>query len=637
MFLKINIPTRFSPAAVATSLLLTTMAAFLAGILFVGPGSTQAQEAPKEDAGAAKSEEETTVVPQEKTAEQLEQVESLLASMTTEQKVGQLLFLGFGGKVMDETIARFLKQKQPGGVALFGRNIKKLKQTLTLIHEVRRYDPHGIPLFVSVDQEGGNVVRIRQGATIIPSNMALGASFDEDLSRRAGQSLGWDLAVMGFNMNLAPVLDVNSNPKNPVIGSRSFGADPVLVAKLGVAYVKGMQGEGVSAVAKHFPGHGDTASDSHFDMPSLPHDEERLSKLELPPFQAVFDAGLDGLMTAHIALPAITEEPDMPATVSKNVLTTLLREKMGYKSIVITDGLEMAGIVKRYGSGEAAVRAVVAGADMVMVLWFPEKKNEVERMLRKAVKSGRISMERLDDAVRHILAVKVRRGLFTRKKKDVKAAMWELSKSPYRKVVDEIARRAITVVKNEGDTLPLVFKANKDATKKRDKIVAVSSERSFLKSLAYRNHRRVRQVRMSLRQSKAKALRTAKSVARKARNATAVVVTVREPSQAEVVRQLRPLLEKETKLVVVTFGVPYVLSDLDVDAALCAFGFRGPSTWAASQILKGEIVPKGRLPIALSEYAVGHGLRLDGSHLPHPRLLSSSSSAEKSTQPQANP
>ena len=376
-----------------------------------------------------------------------------------------------------------------------------------------------------------------------------------------------------------------------------------------------MQQEGISAVAKHFPGHGDTASDSHFAMPKLEHDRARLDAVELPPFRAAFDAGLDALMTAHISLPAIAEEADMPATVSKNVLTHILRDEMKYDSIVITDGLEMAGIVDRYGSGEAAVRAVVAGADMVMVLWFPEKKNEVERMLRAAVKSGRISKARLDDAVRHVLTVKVRRGLMERKLKGVKQAMHDLAKSPHRKVVDEVARRAVTVVTTDDKSLPLL-------QDDKQRVVVLSSERSFLSSVAHKKASRVAQVRMPLRVSKTRAKKLTKQVQRRLKNNTVVVVSVRDPSHKRVVRELRQRLPKGTPLVLVSMGQPYALLDLDADVKVAAFGFRGPSSWAAAQVLKGQVKPKGRLPITLGDLPVGHGLRLDGTTLPKPAMLS---------------
>ncbi|HEY4221559.1 MAG TPA: beta-N-acetylhexosaminidase, partial [Myxococcota bacterium] len=328
-------------------------------------------------------------------------VDQVLDSLTVDEKVGQLLLLGFGGTKMDDTIGNFLDEMKPGGVALFARNLDTPEQSLQLIRDVRAHDPHGVPMFVAVDQEGGNVVRLKKDATILPSAMALGAANDPELARRAGQALGKDLRIFGFNMNLAPVLDVNSNPDNPVIGIRSFGEMPNAVAELGVAYVQGIQSEGVLAVAKHFPGHGDTSTDSHYQLPILPHDKQRLDEVELLPFSRAFSEGLDAIMTAHIALPALGDdgEKNLPATLNQRVLTGLLRNELGYDGLVITDGLEMQGIVARFGAGEAAVRAIVAGADVVMVLWYPEKKREVRESLLAAVQSGRIPKDRLDQAV----------------------------------------------------------------------------------------------------------------------------------------------------------------------------------------------------------------------------------------------
>ena len=183
--------------------------------------------------------------------------------------------------------------------------------------------------------------------------------------------------VIGFNVNFAPVMDVDSNPANPVIGDRSFGADPRTVMRHGIAYIRGLQAERVLACAKHFPGHGDTQSDSHFSMPSIDADIDRLRSVELVPFQQAIDADLDAIMTAHIALPNAAEDPGLPATLSAKLINDELRGHMGFDGIVMTDGLEMRGIVDRYGSGMAAVRAVQAGADMAMILWTNAKKDEV--------------------------------------------------------------------------------------------------------------------------------------------------------------------------------------------------------------------------------------------------------------------
>lgn len=531
-------------------------------------------------------------------------VDGLLARMSVEEKVGQLLFLGFGGTRMDDTIRDFLVDKKPGAVALFSRNIKTPKQTMALIRDVRALDPAGVPIFISVDQEGGNVVRLTSLATVLPSNMAIGATNSEELARRSGQALGRDLRIMGFNMNLAPVLDVNSNPKNPVIGIRSFGGSPELVGTLGTAFMRGMQDEGVAAVAKHFPGHGDTSSDSHFAMPELAHDESRLREVELVPFARALAEGLDAVMTAHIALPKIAEEPHMPATVSKNVLTELLRQGLGYDGLVITDGLEMEGIVSQYGSGEAAVRAVEAGADMVMVLWFPERKEEVHRALLHAVKTGRISEERLDRSVRRILVTKARRGLFAQKLLPVAEALAALQDGKHRHVSDEIAERAITVVKNEGHVLPLA----RDAA-----VVVASTEPRFASEIA-RAHGKTTTVRLAPVPVRGNVKREVESLARTARqkDASVVVLGFMAPEWAPLVAALRQELPG-VKVVAVSFASPYLLSDFpDVDGYVCAFGFRNESEIAAARVLTGRLRPAGALPVDLpTGQRIGHGLSFD--------------------------
>lgn len=526
-------------------------------------------------------------------------VDALLERLTVEEKVGQLLFVGFGGTVMDETIAAFLDDKKPGGVALFSRNIRTLRQTLQLIRDVREHDPAGIPMFISVDQEGGNVVRLTRGATILPSAMALGAAGSEELARRVGKALGRDLRIIGFNMNLAPVLDVNSNPNNPVIGIRSFGESPELVGNMGVAYVKGLQSEGVAAVAKHFPGHGDTSNDSHFEMPVLPHGKKRLFEVELLPFARAMAEGLDAVMTAHIALPAIAEGPDMPATVSENVLGGILREELRYDGLVITDGLEMHGIVKRYGSGEAAVRAILAGADMVMILWLPEKKDEVHKALLEAVRSGRISQERLDSAVRRVLTAKARRGLFGQELVPVPEALRLLADESHRAVVEEVAARAVTLVKNEGEVLPL----RRDA-----RVLVVSTERLFQQELVRALPKAI-SLPLSSSPSQTRVELEAERAAKLAQKADVVVVGILGAEHARLVERMRRAAPK-TPIVIVSFGSPYLLSRFpDVEGYLCAFGFRAESERAAARVLLGEAEPKGRLPVRLpTGQGLGHGL-----------------------------
>src|SRR5690606_38358556 len=208
-------------------------------------------------------------------------IDQILANTSVEEKVGQLMMIGFGGTKVNPQIRHWLTERKVGGVALFSRNIEDLEQTSSFTREMEAAVGDGVPLFIALEQEGGNVVRVKEGATVLPGNMAMGATRSTALSYVAGQALGVDLRILGFNMNLAPVLDVNSNPRNPVIGIRSYGERADLVGKLGSWFIRGQQEMGVVAVAKHFPGHGDTYSDSHFSMPTIGADEKRLDEVEL--------------------------------------------------------------------------------------------------------------------------------------------------------------------------------------------------------------------------------------------------------------------------------------------------------------------------------------------------------------------
>src|SRR6266581_343084 len=337
-----------------------------------------------------------------------------LAKMSLEQKVGQVFMLGFEGTTLNAANRALVNGLHLGGVTLFARNVDTAAQVAQLDADLQTIaDP--LPLFISVDQEGGLVVRITDGATIFPGNMAVGATGDPTLARKVADASASELLAMGINMDLAPVVDVNTNPLNPVIGVRSFGSDVSLVSEFGVQTIQGLQSSGVSAVGKHFPGHGDTSVDSHRGLPVVPHSLERLQALEFLPFKAAIQAGVDGIMTAHLYLPAIEPQQDLPATLSKTVLTGLLREQLGYQGLILTDALDMDAIKKDRAAAEAAVQAFEAGADMLLIAGI----NADDRLhlgdgppaLLAAVQSGRVSEDRLDASVLRILEAKAKRGI----------------------------------------------------------------------------------------------------------------------------------------------------------------------------------------------------------------------------------
>jgi beta-N-acetylhexosaminidase len=376
--------------------------------------------------------------------------------MTREQKVGQVFMLGFDGSSLNDSNRALIQGLHLGGVTLFGRNIENAAQLARLDRDLQTVaDP--VPLFISVDQEGGTVVRVVEGATIFPGNMALGATGDPALARQVAEAAATELLAMGVNMNLAPVVDVNTNPLNPVIGVRSFGSDADLVTRLATRAVEGIQSTGVSAVAKHFPGHGDTLVDSHRDLPVVPHPLARLQSLELLPFQAAMQAGVDGIMTAHVYLPAIEPRQHLPATLSRRVLTDLLRDQLGYQGLILTDALDMQAIKKDRGPASAAVDAFEAGADMLLIAGI----NSDDRMhlgdgppaLLAAVESGRISEARLDASVLRILTAKARRGLLNGYIPVPDSSV--LNSPAHRALALSVARRAVTLQRDTAGFLPL--------------------------------------------------------------------------------------------------------------------------------------------------------------------------------------
>jgi beta-N-acetylhexosaminidase len=276
----------------------------------------------------------------------------------------------------------------------FARNYASAAQIAAVNAEIRR--AAGREVLVTVDHEGGRVQRfVDADFPPLPSGREMGEA-GEAMARQAGERAGDALRAAGFNMNLAPVLDVDSNPANPVIGARSFGASPARVAACGVAYAQGLRSRGVAACGKHFPGHGDTSVDSHLDLPRLPHAMARLEQVELVPFREAVRAGIEAIMTAHVLFEAI--DASVPATLSRTVITGLLRERLGFDGLVITDDFEMQAIADRFEPGEAAVRAVQAGCDLVLVCHTPARQRRVIQALAEAVRAGRLSRERVAES-----------------------------------------------------------------------------------------------------------------------------------------------------------------------------------------------------------------------------------------------
>lgn len=526
-------------------------------------------------------------------------IEAILRGMTLEEKVGQLLMIGFGGTKVNPHIVKWIKDRKVGGVVLFARNIDTLEQVARFTRSLHGLTGDGVPLLLGLDQEGGNVIRVKDGAMLLPGNMALGASRSPMLSYVAGQGLAVDLNRIGFNVNLAPVLDVNSNPRNPVIGVRSYGERADLVGTLGAWFVRGQQEMGVVGVAKHFPGHGNTFGDSHFSMPSSYVDKERLHELELAPFRTAIEAGLDAVMTAHIALPRIAETPRTPATLSHNIITGILREELGFEGVVITDGLEMQGIIERYGTGKAAVMALLAGADMPMVLWTAKRKEEVYRALINATRDGTITQERLDQSVRRILVLKKKRGLFKRELADYETVVKLRNYNPIHEQVSErIAREAVTLVRNHGDILPL-------RKERYRKVVVMAPPGPFADILSAQSH--IELVKVPFVPSRGKRSAGVRQVIQAAQNSDGLVLVAVNRYHVAMIKEIIGEMPK-TPVAFLSFASPYYLTSVpSVDAYVCTYSYRRVAQEAAARAVLGQSKMTGRLPVSIPGfYAYGH-------------------------------
>lgn len=338
-------------------------------------------------------------------------VQRRMQTMTWEEKIGQMVIAGMEGFSMNENAKHLIEQQHIGGFILFKRNVESPKQLLQLLNALKEHNArsHAVPLFLSADEEGGPVSRMPESFVDVPSSKAIGQQNDPDLAYAVGRLLAQEIQAFGFNTNFAPVLDVNSNPDNPVIGKRAFGSTPEKVRRLGVRTMEGIQSQNIISIVKHFPGHGDTSVDSHLGLPKLNHDRKRLNHVELPPFEAAVEQGADGVMAGHILLPAL--DPDHPASMSEPILTDLLRDEMDYQGVILTDDMTMGAITDHYGIGEAAVQSVRAGSDIVLVCHGHENVLTAIQALRTALNNGDISRERINESVERILRLKQQRNL----------------------------------------------------------------------------------------------------------------------------------------------------------------------------------------------------------------------------------
>jgi len=537
------------------------------------------------------------------------QVESLLHRMSIEEKAGQVVVGFFRGPSFNEHLAEVIGDYRLGGVILYGitGNIEDVGQVAQLVFDIQTYarEKGTLPLFVAIDQEGGLVNRINQGLTVFPGNMALGAAGDEALSREAARVTARELRILGVNMNFAPVVDVNSEPANPIIGIRSFGSDPELVAQMGRAVISPYREEKVIATAKHFPGHGDTDIDSHYGLPLITRSFEELESIELYPFRSMIEGGVPAVMSAHIEVPALEPASGVPATLSQSILQGLLRVEMGFAGVIVADSLGMGALDQHYGIVETALLAFDAGCDILLLGadrgHEPEEQIEVVQALIDAVETGRISEARLDESVRRILNLKLKtdilRNPFPRFRE-----FSNLADSENVALAKNIAEKSVTLVRNENNLLPLSKEAGTVPVLWPEEF---SDSLDILLGVCPLLRPYVFPLDISSEFSE--------HILQELTGQPVIVVAGYDLHRRAAWRDMLEMLPPE-KTILVALRSPYDLLYIpDVAAYIATYGDRPVSLEALGRVLTGELAAQGKLPVDLPGfYERGWGMSYGG-------------------------
>lgn len=331
-------------------------------------------------------------------------ISEVISKMSLEDKIGQMILAGVSGTTMDANAKQLISQLHVGGIIFYKYNFDTPAQTVQLVNQLKAKNSSSLPLLLGVDQEGGRVTRLPGGLVNFPPNKQIGQVNNPDFSYKVGTLLGHEVKEFGLNLDFGPVLDINSNPTNPVIGDRSFGNNPKIVSRLGIQTMKGIQSQNVIPTIKHFPGHGDTSVDSHLELPVVNKSLKELKELELIPFERAIDQGADVVMVAHILLPEL--DKNNPASMSKAVMTDLLRKQLSFTGVIITDDMTMGAITEHFDIGKAAVESVKAGCDIILVGHGYNNVEKIISSLKAAVQNGEISEQRLNESIERIIQLK---------------------------------------------------------------------------------------------------------------------------------------------------------------------------------------------------------------------------------------
>ncbi|MET8508008.1 glycoside hydrolase family 3 protein [Streptomyces sp. NPDC004787] len=560
---------------------------------------------------------------------------ALISRMSLEEKVGQLFVMrvyGHSATAPDQadvdanlkeigvrTAAELIERYHVGGIIYFSwaHNTRDPLQIAELSNGIQRAglaQPTPIPLLVSTDQEHGIVCRVGEPATLLPGAMALGAGGSHADARKAAQIAGAELAAVGIRQNYAPVADVNVNPANPVIGVRSFGADPEAVAAMVAAQVRGYQQGGVAATSKHFPGHGDTATDSHYGLPTITHTRAQWSELDAPPFRAAIAAGIDSIMTAHIVVPALDPSGD-PATLSRPILTGILREQLGYDGVVVTDSLGMEGVRTKYGDERVPVLALKAGVDQLL---NPPSLSVAWNAVLAAVKGGELTEARLDESILRILRLKAKLGLFKDPYVSAAGVDRTVGTAAHLAHADRIAERTTTLLVNEGGFLPV-------SRRSHPKVLVVGADPASpsgttgppTTTLAGALTELGFTARALPTGTAPTAAKIEEAVAAAAGQDLVVVATYNVTATSSQRTLVARLVATGVPVVTIAIRNPYDVARITGQrATLASYSWTDVELRAAVRVLAGRAEPRGRLPVPVQDatdpaevlYPVGYGL-----------------------------
>lgn len=576
----------------------------------------------------------TTAKPFALSEKSLKKADKMLKKMTVEEKVGQLVHIGINARYLNQDSPEYIELKRQvvenklGGIVLFGAPIYESVHLVNRMQEAAK-----IPLLISLDAETGIGMRFSD-AENFPWNMAMAATGNPEFARRAGEITGREARAIGVTQVYAPVLDVNNNADNPVINVRSFSESPEMVGRFGVAFIEGLQSQKVIATAKHFPGHGDTNVDSHRGLPIIDVSRQRLDAVEFPPFQQAIKAGVASVMISHIAMPQIdpteikplknylqgdaevgaeivSEKATMPATLSSIVQTDILRKQMGFDGLIVSDAMSMSGLTIYFNQDEAAVRAVLAGMD---ILEKPADVDVTVKGLLDAVKSGRITEERLNQSVRKILAWKEELGLEKQKITPLEKIDTIVSSQASRTLGDEIAKNAVTLVKNEQKNLPL-------QSGQRAVVLCITngSDRGFVGnsfiSTLRANGIKAERVVLEEDSTEKEITEAIKKLGSADVIVTGIYARVRSGAKNSIgipqagERVLREAFKTGKPNIGISFGNPYFLRDIpEFKTYITTYGDMASLQRAAANAVSGKQDFVGKLPISIGNYKIGTGL-----------------------------